>query len=81
MNSVPTLVASHNTEGGAGPVVRVQRQVIVTRGAGEPMAMGFVTENSVHTISQIKTGGVADRAGLLVGDIIQKVSGTVLFPL
>jgi predicted metalloprotease with PDZ domain len=38
-------------------------------------AMGFVTEGGEHIVSQINPGGVADRAGLVVGDLIVKVSG------
>jgi S1-C subfamily serine protease len=78
-NGISSLVFTHltnyyfkfrrNTKGArSGPVK-------VTRGAGEPMGMGFVTEGNEHTISQINPGNAADKAGLQVGDILKKVSG------
>jgi C-terminal processing protease CtpA/Prc len=54
---------------------------VVRRAKGEAMGMGFVTEGSTHTISQLFSGGVAQRSGLVVGDIIIKVDGTAVVGL
>ena len=45
----------------------------ILRKEGESMGMSFVTDAAGHTISSIKDGGPASRAGIKIGDVIEKV--------
>merc|ERR1719272_837578 len=45
----------------------------ILRKDDESMGMSFVTDAAGHTISSIKDGGPASRAGIKIGDVIEKV--------
>lgn len=53
----------------------------VSRAAGEPLGLGFVTEGSKHIVSQVKEDLPAWNAGIRKGDIIIKLAGQETYKL
>jgi len=53
----------------------------VSRAAGEPLGLGFVTEGSKHIVSQVKEGLPAWNSGIRKGDVILKLAGQETYKL